>query len=341
VTATGLDAADLAADLWRALDRAHLRPQHRAVVRDVDGRPAALWPVTQVLHAAVLVHEFGVPGVPVAAIGRSLARYDTVRGWTATPRPHVRRLVFHDDNAWLGLAVTQAVVMTGDQGLATQARRALDVAARGEDPAGGIRWHERARSRHACTSGPTALLALRLAEATRRPVDGPAAGLVDRQLRFLDTVLRRPDGLVADRVDARGRLRPEVWSYNQGAALGAHRLAAERLGRTDSVRRVDELWAAIHRHYTPDRLWREPPAFVAVLLRQLMARDAVTGRDDAGPLVDGWLAQVRDQGRDPVTGLVGEGGIGHYGDSRVIDQAAAAQVATLRALRPARRLLAC
>ncbi|MGF1663704.1 MAG: hypothetical protein ACFCVG_14790, partial [Kineosporiaceae bacterium] len=121
-------AADLATRLWQALARAHLRPRARAVVRDAGGRPAALWPLTQVLHAAVLAHDAGVPDPAVAGIARSLARYDTSRGWTATPRPHLWRVVYRDDNAWLGLALAQGLLLTGDPRLAAPAQRALDVA---------------------------------------------------------------------------------------------------------------------------------------------------------------------------------------------------------------------
>jgi hypothetical protein len=333
--------ADLAGRLWRALARAYLRPDSRAAVRDADGRPAALWPLTQVLHAAVLAHDAGVPGTAVADIARSLRRYDTARGWTATPRPHLRRVVYHDDNAWLGLALTQGLLLTGDPRLAAPAHRALDVARRGEDPAGGIRWSEQAASRHACASGPTALLALRLAEATRQPPPAATAAMVDRQLAFLDGDLARPDGLVADHLDRAAALHPEAWTYNQGAALGAHRLAGELLGRGSGAARALALARAAVGHWTPGRLWREPPAFVAVLARQLLALDAARGTEEFLPWVSGWLDRVATAGLEPGTDLVGAGGIGRYGDSRVIDQAAAVQVAALLAVAPPRRALAC
>jgi Glycosyl hydrolase family 76 len=276
----------------------------------------------------------------VTDIARALGRYDTSRGWTATPRPHLWRVVYHDDNAWLGLALTQGLLLTGDPRLAAPAERALDVARRGEDPAGGIRWSERTTSRHACTSGPTALLALRLAQATGRAPSRDTAALVDRQLGFLDTALARPDGLVADHL-AGGSLHRHAWSYNQGAALGAHRLAGELLGRAAGAGRSLALARAAVRRWTGERLWQEPPAFVAVLARQLLALDAARGTEEFTPWVDGWLGRVATAGLEPGTDLVGAGGIGRYGDSRVIDQAAVVQVAAVRAVPPERRALAC
>lgn len=338
---TGDQARVLAADLWGSLAREFIRTGSRLPVRDVGGRPAALWPLTQVLHAAVLLEAVGVADPPVTEVVASLGRYDSRRGWTATSRPALRRVVYHDDNAWLGLALVQDALLSGRHEWLPAAGRALDVAARGEDPAGGIRWSERARSRHACASAPVALLALRLAEVQGGPVEKRTRDFVDRQLRFLDNQLTRADGLVADRVDADGRRHDEVWSYNQGALIGAHRLAADLLDRPRSRERLATITAAVGRHYDPDRLWREPPAFVAVLLRQLMALDAARGDDAHGPLVDAWLDRVRRDGLDPATGLVGAGGIGRYGDSRVIDQAAVVQVAALRAMTPDRRRLAC
>ncbi|MGF1654684.1 MAG: glycoside hydrolase family 76 protein, partial [Actinomycetales bacterium] len=324
-----------------ALARTHLRPQDRLTVRDAGGRPAALWPLTQVIHAAVLAHEAGVPDTAVTDVTRSLGRYDTPRGWTATPRPHLRRVVYHDDNAWLGLALTQGLLLAGDTQLAAPAERALDVARRGEDPRGGVRWNERVTSRHACASGPTALLALRLAEATGLAPSADTAMLVDRQLAFLDVDLARSDGLVADHVGADGTRHRQAWTYNQGAALGAHRLAGELLGRDAGAERSLALARTAVGHWTRDRLWREPPAFVAVLARQLLALDAARGTDEFLPWVDGWLDRVATEGLDPGTDLVGAGGIGRYGDSRVIDQAAVVQVAALRSLPPERRVQAC
>jgi hypothetical protein len=338
---SGGTGAEPARRLWEALAAQYLRPDRRVVLRDSGGRPAALWPLTQALHAAVLAREAGVPDTRVTELVRSLGRYDAPRGWTATPRPGLRRVVYHDDNAWLGLALTQDLLLGGDPRLAAPAGRALDVAARGEDPAGGIRWSERVGSRHACTSGPAALLALRLAQATERAPSADTAALVDRQLAFLDSTLARPDGLVADRIDPDGTRHDEAWTYNQGAAIGAHRLAADLLDRPGSRERAVGLARAATRRWTGTRLWREPPAFVAVLARQLLALDAARGTDEFLPWVDGWLSRVTGEGVDPVTGLVGSGGIGRYGDGRVVDQAAAVQVAALRSLAPARRSRAC
>ncbi len=347
------EAAERALTAWRTLTVTFARRRRgRTVVLDRLGRRAPLWPLSQVLHAGALIDLLGRSAdradreVPHLLDG--LRRYDTARGWTATPWPAVARRVFYDDNAWVGLAAAQAWVMTDDAAALDVALRALRVARTGEDPAGGVRWNEGTAARHACSTAPSALLALRLARGRGAvaergsEVDDDTEAFVERCIAFLDGRLAGANGLIADHVTAAGVVEDHVWSYNQGATIGLHLLAGDVLARRASVERAHELAAASVEYLgAEDRLWREPPAFVAIFLRQLMALDAHHDTHRWQGFVDRYLDRVWREGRDRQTGLVTAGGIGRYDEGVVIDQAALVQLLALQAMPPEWRRLAC
>jgi len=342
------EAADRARVAWRPL-WAHLVTGRRSVVRDRRQQRAPLWPLSQVIHAAALLEPLGVAPGAVAQLLGGLRRFHTPRGWTATAWPARARRVFHDDNAWLGLAGMQSWLMTGAASSLGLAQAAAAVARRGEDPAGGVRWNEQTADRHACATAPTLLLTLRLAEPRRgrqvavAPADrADLVAFAERCIDFLDGTLRRPDGLIADHVGADGRVDEHVWSYNQGAAIGAYRLAAQVLGMDAALERAQWLAAAAVDHLSvDDRMWREPPAFVSIFMRQLLALDGQLVTHRWAGLVDRYLDRVWLEGRDRRTGLFTAGGIGSYDEGVVIDQAAIVSLCALQAMPVEWRLLAC
>mgnify|MGYP002682689728 CR=1 FL=1 len=102
-----------------------------------------------------------------------------------------------------------------------------------------------------------------------------------------------------------------------GATLSVSRSAG--LGREgEAVAAAGRVVAA----FDPVRLWAHPPAFNAILVRELLRLDAA--RPDAG--LRAWcteyLSRVWSEARDPATGLFTGGGIGHYDAGVVLDHAA-------------------
>ena len=77
------------------------------------------------------------------------------RGDGYTPMPGQRRR-YYDDNAWIGLALTQLHLQTGDAGVLEHARRVFRFVAQGQDADGGVRWVEGRRSRNTCSTAPAA-----------------------------------------------------------------------------------------------------------------------------------------------------------------------------------------
>ena len=299
--------AELALDAWSTLVRDTVRTgRRRARVLDgPGGKPAAAWPLAHVLWAAAEVRALG-GDPPTATLDDALGRLRSGDAYLAVP--HDKR--YFDDNAWLGLAFLRMGAVSSDPSWHDRARGPARFVITGEDPDGGVRWVEGSASRNACSTASAAWLLLE-AQAPDAP------SVAGRWLDWLDATLRRPDGLYADRID-RGVVHEEVWTYNQGAALAASRL----LGRP-----TDALRTAILSRWTPDDLWREPPAFAAIAYRALLSE---TDPHDAIERWDPYLERLRTRARDENGWFTG-GGVGRYDDRPTIDQAAVVQLFALRA----------
>ncbi len=137
---------------------------------------------------------------------------------------------YHDDVAWLGLAVHRAGPLIGSF-------RAVPVIVnrlRGawiNDDLGGLPWRRGDVLRNAPAVGPAAILLAR-------------TGFRDEAQRLANWIhdrLTRPDGLIADGVRDGGVLVDTVYTYNQGVTLGADL----ETGRPD---RVPPLLEAVSAH---------------------------------------------------------------------------------------------
>jgi Glycosyl hydrolase family 76 len=300
---------DAVARAWSALERASFRPSWDgfAVVEDSDHHArASLWTLVHVLWAACDAVELGLD-VPIEEVAALIERYRRDDGYAATLLG--RR--YFDDNAWLGLVSLRLAHVTGDRSHAERAAELSDFVRTGEDPAGGVRWVEGGTTRNTCSTAPAAWLAM-VAEP------GAARAFAARVMDWLVGVLRRDDGLFADRIDG-GTVEPTVWSYNQAAAVTVLRL----LDRHDEA---DVTATAAAGTFEPDRTWTEPPPFLAIWFRAML-EDPLVGEAVRASLdrhVERMLAEALDG-----AGLFTQSGIGSYDGRRTIDQAAAAQLLAL------------
>jgi len=292
-----------AAAAWAALERVAIpRRRGRPTVLEGDGRrtAASLWTLIHVLWALGDLRRLH-PGVEVEPdIVNLIDRYRWRDGFAA--RPGARRRFF-DDDAWLGLAALHL----GKQDLAAEA---LAFVRTGQGAAGGVRWVEDATTQNTCSTASAAWLALELGDP----------GVAGRAMDWLDAALRTSEGLYMDRIDE-GTIDPAIWSYNQGAAVAALGL----LGRGDDAVTTAAASLAL---FSRERLWREPPPFLAIWFRALL-RNPVARNKAAGVLkrhTDRLLAEALD----PATGLFTRGGVGSYGGTSTIDQAAIVQLFAMR-----------
>jgi Glycosyl hydrolase family 76 len=329
---------DRAITAWESLSRECLRPGDQGAfeVRERPGRwaLAPVWPVSQVLAAAIDVADLAGTYDDVERLVFGLRRYAAGDGYVAAPG-HRRR--YYDDNAWIGLCFAQLHLQTGEARWLRRARNVFRFLREGQDPDGGMRWVEGRRARHTCSAGPAAQLALRL-----HLTDGDDDTLVfaRRTLAWLDATLRSRGGLYADHVDARGRVQRSLWTYNQGSPVGALWLLHVATGDDISIDRARQTAASSLRRFGADRTWRHPPVFNAVWFRNLLALDTATRVDGLRPALDAYLARAWREGRD-ADGLFTAGGIGTYDGTPAIDAGGLVQLSALRAWPRERLTLVC
>jgi hypothetical protein len=300
--------AERALDTWSVLERDAIRESRSGtrVLEGPGGRRASLWPLAHVLWAAAeVLHLGGTP--PIDRLHGALGRYRSGDAYAASPRG--RR--YFDDNAWLGLAMLRLGVVTAEPLWHGRAIELGRFVTEGEAPEGGVRWAEGSDSRNTCSTASAAWLLL----DTNKP---DARATAARWMDWLDATLREPIGLYADRIEG-GLVVPDLWTYNQGAALAASQLLR---------RPTAGLRAAILERWSADLLWKEPPAFAAIAYRALLE-----DRPDATEVARVWdpyLDRLVTDARDPASGWFTVGGIGSYDGRPTIDQAAIVQMLALR-----------
>jgi hypothetical protein len=338
-----MERAEQAAAAWAPLARDVIRRPRwwRPVTVVVDGPGAgagraSIWAVGQLLAAGLDGLVAGVvERVAVERLVHALGPYRHGSGYSALPGGNER---YYDDNAWVGLDFFQAAPTLGRDDLLDGARRVLAFLRTGIRD-GGVYWLEGGpRTRHTCTTAPTAELALRLALAG----DTDARSVGEEARAFLDRTLRGADGLYADHVDDEGNVEPTVWSYNQGTPVGAAALWFRLTGdgaAVDAARTTAD--AALAHFGVEDRLWTHPPAFNAIFFRNLLLFDALAGYPPAVPALAGYLDRVWSQARHPATGWFTEGGIGRYEKGGTLDQAGLTQLFALAAWPPDRWVDIC
>ncbi|HEX3300313.1 MAG TPA: glycoside hydrolase family 76 protein [Actinomycetota bacterium] len=299
--------AELALDAWATFVRDTVRTRWRRtrVLDGPGGKPTAAWPLAHVLWAAAEVKALG-GDPPIASLDEAIGVLRSGDAYVAVPRD--KR--YFDDNAWLGLAFERLGAVLREPAWRDRARGLARFVATGEDPDGGVRWVEGSTTRNTCSTASAAWLVQAVGGVEARATAG-------RWLDWLDATLRRPDGLYADRID-HGVVHDEVWTYNQGAVLGAARL----LGRPTAPLR-----GAILEHWPPEDLWREPPAFAAIAYRALL------GDPDPTEAVERWDPYLERLPQDArrSDGWYTGGGVGRYDERPTIDQAAVVQLFALRA----------
>jgi len=311
---------------WRELARVSSSRGLRAQRIHEPGsrRPVGLWPLTQMLRAAVLLDWAGgyLGDLDARALWKALGRYRRGPGYGDTPVTGGRH---YDDNALIGLTAATRAVAHPDPALAqTWWRRAEDemrYVAHGLTPTGGFRWDRNSMEEQAGATGAAGALAASLEGAPRgagdrwRSVAEAATGFLSR-----DLVL--PSGLIAEyRVG--DTLSHVIHAHNQGYAI---RLLVWR-GDTGAAL---ELAGRAMNYFNPLRLWRSPAAYSAIMCRALLTLDAVAPEPTGIPeYVEAYLEALWTRGRDDA-GLFTR--MGQYGHGSVLDHSAVVALMSAAAL---------
>lgn len=282
-------------------------------------RVVPAWPLSQVLHVAVLLQAAGAVAGPYTpeAVWRSFRRYRRGDGFLDYPWVGKR---YYDDNAWIGLACAQRSLLTsGDDSRRWLARgeallRFVSQGMRG----GGVLWVEGGVNLHACSTGSAGVLAA----AVGRVESGRPRAMALQCGEFIDRELVNPNGLIADSIAPERHVDRAEFTYNQGLAI---QLRIER-GLLDSAADLAE---RSDREFTGQRFWTHAAAFNAIYCRALLRLDAVRGEDRWRPVVEAYAQRCWLEGRDQ-RGMFS--GAGRYDDGYVLDHAAVTGILAALAL---------
>ncbi len=303
----------------------------------VAGRVAHLWPFIRAFAATLDLA--GVPGEALPEPGsrpapgfdpdrailahlRALDRYWDARGTAPAyasdpPGTPFGGDLYYDDNAWVGLTLVAlerqrpgAAPLDRAAAIWRFARTGWDT-----DPArphpGGVFWLQQGRGtgrrnhdRNTVSTAPNAALALHLAELGALPADAlrgeptPEAMCAWVQGALADPV----SGLYFDKLRGDDSVDRALWSYNQGNMIALYLLLARR-GDGAALARAEAIARRALDHYgADDRYDEQPPAFTAILLRNLLMLHAETAdarlRDDIIAALRGYADRAWTHRRD-------------------------------------------
>lgn len=342
-------AGDWAERTWATLARSYLRTDRLGRVVGIERRRRVdAWTTSQLMAAAqvrALRHAEGWATYDGLQVGFTDHLY---RGLGYTAAAQGRPEVYYDDNAWVGLVAVGAVLARGAAGATlapevdrdlAQARLILRLLRDGEDAdRGGVYWRVGGDTRNACSTGPAGLLAVRVVEAERAlgcevADHGDLVAFGRRCAEFLDR-LAGDDHLVRDHERSDGSIDPLLFSYNQGTAIGL-RVQLARAGGSQDLARAHTLAEAALQRYGPGDelsvLWRDCPAFVSILARNLLSLFAMDDDPRWLQLVDTWRGAVERSARDRAGRYV-RNGIATYGRHHALDTAGVSYAHSAREL---------
>ena len=321
--------AQWAGQAWGLLAGAsrHPMPTRGARVHEPSRlRVVPAWPLSQVLHSAVLLQAAGVATGHYTpdAVWRSFRRYRRGDGFVDFPWIGKR---YYDDNAWIGLACAQqALFIRGDDARPWLRRgeASLRFVSQGVRR-GGVLWVEGGANLHACSTGSAGVLAA----AVGRAESGRPRQLAAQCGEFIDEELVNPNGLIADNIAPDGQVDRAEFTYNQGLAI---QLRIER-GLLDSA---GELAERTQHEFAGDRFWTHPAAFNAIYCRALLRLDAVRDEQRWRPFVESYAQRCWQEARDD-RGMFARAG--RYDKGYVLDHAAVTGLLAALALDPEQCLL--
>ena len=189
---------------------------------------------------------------------------------------------YYDDNAWVGLDLIHAYLVTSNRNYLAVAQSELNFIISGWDTnttdgcPGGVFWEDVAGSqRNTAANGAGAELALELDRLTGNTSDLTWA---TSTYQWTVTCLRTASGLYNDHVNPNGSVNTAIWSYNQGVMLGAGVLLYQVTGNATYLNQAQQTAAATVSYFgTGTALVNQGTAFNAIYFRNLYLLNQVVG----------------------------------------------------------------
>jgi hypothetical protein len=278
----------------------NLYVSHQSLYRDSPsnscGTYSCLWPFTNA--TAGTVYLYGTPNGPryssdVVARQTGLGHYadpSEVSTTGAAQPPAYQSAVapplgpggatYFDDNAWVGLNLIHAYLLTLNRTYLTLAQSQLNFIISGWDTnttdgcPGGVFWEDVAGSqRNTTANGAGAALALELNRLTGNTAD---LAWAKSTYQWVVTCLGTARGLYNDHVNPNGSVNTAIWSYNQGVMVGAGVLLYQLTGNHTYLNQAQQTaTAAVSYFGTGTALVNQGPAFNAIFFRNLFLLNTV------------------------------------------------------------------
>ncbi|MDA8080277.1 MAG: hypothetical protein M0Z96_01495 [Actinomycetota bacterium] len=302
---------------------------------------AAAWPESQALSA--LLYLANVPNAPASVRSGIVQRmsvlksyWDRKGGYFPSGRwfSSGRGVKKYDDNAWLGLDLIDAYLITHKATYLDQARAVATFETTGwsrnehfADP-GGLYWQQSKFKRHrnAVSTAGAALLNGQLYAVTGIKLYRNRA---EQYLHWTTSALTLKNGLIGDQISTHGVVNNRVWSYNQGLVIAAN------VSLYNSTKNPAYLAAARHLAHKSlfylnyrNRLEEQPQVFDAIYFRSLMSLNAIAPDARYLRALRSYATYLYDR-MVPSTGVVHLGPMTTASTGWLLTQAAATQVFTL------------
>jgi Glycosyl hydrolase family 76 len=297
---------------------------YRGSPSNTCGTYSCLWPFTNATAGTVFL--YGTPSGSryiwdVAARQGGLGRYANPNevSPTGAPQPPAYQsaaapplgpggATYFDDNAWVGLNLIHAYLLTSNAMYLSLAQSEFNFALAGWDTntadrcPGGVFWEDVAGSqRNATANGASAELGLELNRLT-----GSASDLTwaTNMYQWVVSCLGTSSGLYNDHVNANGTFNTAMWSYNQGVMVGAGVLLYRATGNGAYLAQAQQTAAAAVSYFgTGTTLVNQGPAFNAIYFRNLLYLNQVAPNSAYASEAQSFASYMWTQ-RQPVTGLI-------------------------------------
>ena len=187
---------------------------------------------------------------------------------------------YYDDNAWSALDLLNAYELTGNSIDLLLAEDTFNFVVTGWDTSqtdgcpGGVFWEDVSGSqRNTTANAANAEAGLELYQLTKNKTD---LSWATRMYQWVDTCLASSDGLYYDHVNPGGSVNTTIWTYNQGAMIGAGVLLYQITANGSYLTAAEKTaTAAVSYFGSGTTLQSQGPAFDAIYFRDLFVLNQV------------------------------------------------------------------